>query len=122
MAYAKGMRKLCVSGIFFWLLVTAYGAEAVDAQAAVKKTGESVLMVDVVREVVTKESGTVFLNFGAPYPNEILTAVVMKDTLPRFPGVESWSGKKVRIEGVVTEHQGHCRIVLRERGQIVPLE
>lgn len=118
-AYARGMRTLCCAGIFCCLLAAAYGAEALDAAAAAKKPGESVVVVDTVREVVTKESGTVFLNFGAAYPKEVLTAVVMRETLPRFPGVETWLGKKVRLEGVVSEHLGHGRIVLRERGQIL---
>ncbi|MFZ4775555.1 MAG: hypothetical protein ACOYM3_09345 [Terrimicrobiaceae bacterium] len=121
-AYAKGMRTLCSAGIFFWLFAAAYGADELDAASAAKKLGESVVVVDTVREVVTKESGTVFLNFGAAYPEEILTAVVMKETLPRFPGIETWLGKKIRMEGVVSEHEGHCRIVLRERGQILPVE
>ena len=101
-----------------WLLGLALCGEAVDAGTAAGKTGEKVLMEDRIREVTIKDSGTVFLNFGAAYPDELLTAIVMKDTRPRFPGIESWAGKTVRIEGVVSDHGGHSRIILRERGQI----
>jgi len=40
----------------------------------------------------------------------------------RFPGVETWNGKKVRIKGVVSDRQSHRRIILRERGQIALVE
>jgi hypothetical protein len=42
----------------------------------------------------------------------------MDETRPRFPDVEKWSGKKVRVVGEVSEHDGHRRIILRERDQI----
>lgn len=89
-----------------------------DAAEAAAKLGETVTIVDVIREVVTKPSGTVFLNFGAMYPNEILTAVIMAETLPRFPGIKKWNGHQVRLSGEITEYKGHRRIILRNRGQI----
>jgi DNA/RNA endonuclease YhcR with UshA esterase domain len=100
------------------LLARAMCGEVSDAKSAAGKLGETVLVEDTVREIVIKDSGTVFLNFGAAYPDEVLAAIVMKDTRPRFPGVETWNGKIVRIGGVVSEHEGHHRIILRERGQI----
>jgi len=82
------------------------------------KIGDSVAFVDVIQEVVIKPSGTIFLNFGKEFPNEVLTVIVMDDTRPRFPEVEKWSGKKVRVAGELSEHAGHRRIILRERDQI----
>jgi hypothetical protein len=87
-----------------------------------KKAGDRVEFVDVVREVVLKESGTIFLNFGGKYPNERLTVVIMEETKKRFPGAETWEGWRVRVSGELSEHQGHPRIILRERGQIAPVE
>lgn len=104
------------------LLGMAVCGEVVDAKSAALKTGEKVLIEETIHEVVIKESGTVFLNIGAAYPDEILAVVVMKDTRPRFPEVESWKGKKVRVEGIVTDHEGKPRIILRERGQIALVE
>jgi len=116
------MRKLILVLMVPWLLAQAFGGDVLDAKAAAAKPGEKVVIEDTVREVAITDSGTVFLNFGAAYPDEILTAVVMKDTRSRFPGVEEWNGKKVRIEGEVSDHQGHRRIILRERGQIALVE
>lgn len=112
------MRALRLVLVIPWLLATAFSGEVLDAKSAAQKLAETVVVEDTVREVVIKDSGTVFLNFGAAYPKEVLAAVVMKATRPRFPGVETWNGKKVRIEGEVSEHEGRRRIILRERGQI----
>ena len=116
------MRKLILVLMVPWLLAQAFCGDVLDAKAAAAKPGEKVVIEDTVREVAITDSGTVFLNFGAAYPDEVLTAVVMKDTRSRFPGVETWNGKKVRIEGEVSDHQGHRRIILRERGQIALVE
>ncbi len=94
------------------------GVDAIAAQSA----GQTVSFVDVVQEVVVKDSGTIFLNFGGKYPNERLTVVIMAETKKRFPGAETWAGRKVRVTGELSEHRGHPRIILRERGQIEPLE
>ena len=120
--YAEGMRKLCIAFMVPWLFAQGLCGEVPDAKSAAAKPGEKVQFVDTVREVSITDSGTVFLNFGAAYPDEVLTVVVMKDTRSRFPGVETWNGKKVRIDGVVSDRQGHCRIILRERGQIALVE
>ncbi len=112
------MRKLRLAVVVPWLLATAFSGDLLDAKNAAQKMGEKVVVEDTVREVVIKDSGTVFLNFGAAYPDEVLAAVVMKATRPRFPGIETWNGKKVRIEGEVSDYEGRCRIILRERGQI----
>lgn len=96
--------------------------EVLDAKSAAGKMGEKALFEDTIREVVVRDSGTVFLNFGAAYPGEVFAVVVMKDIRSRFPGIETWNGKKVRVEGVVSDYEGHRRIILRERGQIALVE
>ena len=108
--------------MFPCLLGVAVCGEVSDAKSAAGRIGEKVVIEETVREVVIKESGTVFLNIGAAYPDEVLAVVVMKDTRPRFPGIESWKGKKVRVEGIVSDHEGRPRIILRERGQITLVE
>ena len=85
---------LCLALLVPWLLAQAFCGDALDAKAAAGKPGEKGVIEDTIREVV------------------------IKDTRPRFPGIETWAGKAVRIEGVVSEHGGHSRIILRERGQI----
>ena len=105
-----------------YLLMTAFCEEILDAPGAAAKVGENVIFEDTIHQVVDRDTGTVFLNFGAAYPKEVLTVLVMKETRSRFPGVETWEGKKVHVEGMVTEHEGHPRVILRDRGQIYLVE
>lgn len=94
-----------------------------DAGAAARsQIGSHVVFVDVISQVEIKPSGTVFLNFGGKYPDETLKAVVMAETRPRFPEAHKWEGRTVKVEGELTEHEGHKRIILRERGQIALVE
>ncbi len=116
------MKTLVLAGLVLWVALGARAGEVLDARTAAGKLGETVVVVDTVHDVVVKESGTVFLNFGAAFPKEFLAAVVMKETRPRFPDVENWKGKRVRFEGRIIEHEGHRKIILRERGQITLAE
>ena len=88
--------------------------------SAAKQTaiGETVSFIDTIQEVVIKPSGTIFLNFGAKYPDESITIIVMDETRPRFPQIEKWLGKKVRVSGELSDYKGHRRIILREKDQI----
>jgi len=98
--------------------VTTLGAETITASVAARRVGEMVFVEDTIREVITKPSGTLFLNFGDSFPRESLKAIVMAATRARFSGVEKWQGRRVRLSGIVTIYKGHARIILRERGQI----
>ncbi len=92
----------------------------VDAAGAAGAVGSTVEMVDIVTQVVQKESGPVFLNFGGVFPKETIAAVIFAAAVSKFPGVKEMEGRKVRVSGVVSDYQGHPRIVLREPGQLVP--
>ncbi len=115
-------------GVFVVLLLGMHGMFAGvpssqgAADAAQSKLGSKVAFVDVITQVEIKSSGTLFLNFGGRYPDEVLKAVVMSETRPRFPDAHKWEGRTVRVEGELTEHEGHKRIILRERGQIALVE
>lgn len=117
-----GVRMFRLAILILWLPALAVCGEVIDAKSAAARIGDKVVIEGIIHEIVIRESGTVFLNFGAAYPDEALAAVVMKDTRPRFPGIESWQGKKVRVEGIVSDHDGRPRIILRERGQIALVE
>lgn len=112
------MRVLQVVAAIITLVHTAFAADVQDASSAATKVGETVIVEDVVTEIVTGDKGTLFLNFGGAYPKQTFTAVIMNSTKPRFPEVEKWKGKKVRFEGKVTLHESQPRIILRDRGQI----
>lgn len=114
------MNGISVAALGILLMGSAWihGAEMSAGDAAARKPGEQVVFVDIISEVDEKPSGTLFLNFGGKFPDEVLTAVIMSETKGRFPDATGWLGKKVRVEGELSEYKGHLRIILRERGQI----
>lgn len=118
------MRGIACAGLIILGILWASAVEVPgDAAAAARaELGTQVAFVDVITEVEVKSSGTIFLNFGGKYPRETLKAVVMAETRPRFPEVHQWQGRRVKVEGELTEHEGHKRIILRERGQITLVE
>jgi len=91
----------------------------VDAAGAAGSVGSTVVMVDVVAQVVQKEGGPVFLNFGGVFPKETVAAVIFSAAVPKFPDVKDLEGQKVRITGLVSDYQGHPRIILRDPEQLV---
>lgn len=100
-------------------LAALHAVSAADStSAATAELGSPVAFTDVIHEIVVSPEGTIFVNFGGKYPKETFAAVVMKETHPRFPDIESWVGKKVVVSGTVSEFEGHKRVILRERGQI----
>lgn len=94
------------------------GDETIDAAAAAQAIGKTIVLSDVVTEVVVNESGAVFLNFGGAYPNEVFRVVVLSKLKTRFPEAENLENKRVRITGEVVEYEGYPRIILRNPEQL----
>src|SRR2546422_4664765 len=70
-----------------------------DSQAAAY-IGQTVTVEGTVASVhVSRRSGTIFLNFGAAYPNQTFSAVTFRSAASRFPNPELWEGNRVRVTG-----------------------
>ncbi|MDX2079154.1 MAG: hypothetical protein SFU53_00060 [Terrimicrobiaceae bacterium] len=114
-------RFVSALAVFVFVWAGPAAGEPTAAQAASEQPGSEVRFVDRVAEIQESPAGTLFINFGGRFPAERLTAVIMRQTRSRFPGVENWTGRVVRVRGELTEHRGFRRVILRERGQIVAL-
>jgi len=85
---------------------------------------------DHVDEVVTVEGtvvsievpegapSRVFLHFGAPRPNQTFSALIVGPVLPRFPNLQEWRGKRVRVTGLVRLEEGRPTIRLTKSSQL----
>lgn len=69
-------------------------------------------------QVSELRSGTTFLNFGAPHPNQVFYAVVFSSRRALFSDLRSLEGRVVRVEGRVREYRGRPQIVLESAGQL----
>lgn len=112
----------CGFALVSLLAVHAAGVEEMSGAAAAAAVGQEVVVVDTVVQVAVAESGVLFLNFGAPYPDETLTAVILNELRDKFPGADGLENKRVRVTGRVVEYKGAPRIMLREPEQLAVLD
>lgn len=118
----KTMTFRIVPCLVFFLTISCLlaeeGVEVLNPSQAALAVGKDVVMTGVVDEVVERETGTVFWNFGGKYPANVFAVVILPEIRDRFADLESIEGKKVRISGRVVDHKGRPRIILRERSQV----
>ena|SRR2546427_6012255 len=86
--------------------------------AAAAYVGQTVGVEGSVASVHVSRSGTIFLNFGAAYPNQTFAAVIFRSAASRFPNPQQWEGRHVRVTGLVKLYRGRPEIVLNESSQI----
>jgi len=80
-------------------------------------------MVTVEGTVVSVEiseaaPSRVFLHFGAPPPNQTFSALIVGPVLPRFPNLQEWRGKRVRVTGLVRLEEGRPTMRLTKPSQL----
>jgi DNA/RNA endonuclease YhcR with UshA esterase domain len=85
---------------------------------ALKHLGRMEEVRGVVAQIGHDRSGLVFLDFGAPYPNETFTAVIFSDAVPQFPNVDRLEGRTISVRGTVELYHGRPEIVVRSPSQI----
>ncbi len=93
---------------------------AIEPCSAGDNIGKEAIIEGLVAEAYRSDSETVFLNFGAKYPNNCFTAVIFKSSLVNFSEKpeNDYSGKIVRIKGKITQYEGKPEIILKSATQI----
>ncbi len=90
--------------------------------AAKAHVGEVVTVEGTVVSVEVSEGSPngsrVFLDFGAPRPNQTFSALIVGPVLPRFPNLQEWRGKQVRVTGLVRRDEGRPTILLSRPSQL----
>jgi len=88
-----------------------------DREAAAH-VGETAAVMGSVVSVFRSPGGNVYLNFGADYPRQTFTAVVLAPVPSWTAGLDTLKGKRVRVRGQIVSYQGRVEIVLEDPGQI----
>ena len=88
-----------------------------DSEAACH-VGQTLTVEGTVASVYVTRSGTIFLNFGATYPNQSFTAVIFRSAAGQFPDPRQWEGKRVRVTGKVQLYRDRPEIVLAASSQL----
>jgi DNA/RNA endonuclease YhcR with UshA esterase domain len=95
------------------------GAPAtISPQEASQHVGESTSVRGTVIEVGHSRSGTVFLDFGAPYPQATFTAVIFSDNAAQFPEASQLAGKAVSVSGTIQLYRGRPEIIVSSPKQL----
>jgi len=95
----------------------AFAAPISYAQAG-SHIGETVAVEGVVKEVFTTRGGTIFLDMGAPYPNNAFVGVIFRDYASEMGDVSGLTGKTVDLSGKITLYRGKPQIILKSRNQL----
>ncbi|MCI1751600.1 MAG: hypothetical protein LKM36_01665 [Flavobacteriales bacterium] len=88
-----------------------------DIESVVGQVGETVIFCGTPTEVraSSKADGPVYLNFGGKYPDIAFSVVIFGDVAgsDRDKLVKRFSGKQVRVSGMVKDHNGKPEIILK---------
>jgi micrococcal nuclease len=93
---------------------------AVQACDAWRYIGKEMVVEGRVVQGTKSRTSTVFLNFGDSYPDNCFTAVIFSSDSGSFPENPQsyYSGRTVRVTGLIKEYQGKPEIILEKAGQI----
>ena len=99
-------------------LATAEPCETLTPEQAIHHIGEQATVEGIVVQVSVSNKGTVFLNFGDHFPDQVFYAVIFADDVHRFPAVQELEGRNVAISGRVELYRGSPEIILASPNQI----
>jgi hypothetical protein len=101
----------------------AAGGAAIGAEEAARHIGTTNTVCGRVveaRYLSESQRKLTFLNFEAPYPDQVFDAVIEEPDRPKFsePPETAYKGKKICVEGVITEYNGRPQIKVTDPRQI----
>lgn len=89
--------------------------EVITDTAAGRYVGHTVTVEGTIANVkVSAHQGFVFLNFGAPYPSQTISAFIPDSVAAKFPDVERWAGRRARVTGLIWLQDGKWPAVTLE--------
>ena len=89
----------------------------IKAGAAKDNVGKEAVVSGTVAEI-NKAQGLVRLNFEQAFPHQPFTAVIFAKNTNAFGDLESLKGKKVEVNGKITEYRGRPQIILTSTNQL----
>jgi len=114
------MKKLLILLAFFAVAFTAKSQTLILAKDAAQHVGKNVIICDSVFSTKALDKLSL-INLGGTYPNELITVVVNKEDLTKFPTEPSsmYLGNNICVTGIVAEFKGKYQIVVTDPKQIV---
>jgi len=111
------MRALIVSALM--ALVAGQASTTIAPEEAVKHVGETVMVQGVVSHVkVDPKDGSIYVDFGPPFPNQVFTAFIAAANAKNFPNAPGLLGKTVVVNGTITLYKGKPEIKVTKALQL----
>lgn len=114
------MKKILLVTVLFFICYMAKSQTLILAKDAAQYVGKKVTVCDSVYGAKALEKLTL-INIGGAYPKELLTIVVNKEDVAKFPSepASKFLGNNICVTGIVSEFKGKFQIVVTEPKQIV---
>src|SRR5260370_31556690 len=99
-------------------LVIADEPAVIAAADAAAHVGQTATVQGLVASVYVSQKGNAFLNFGAPYPNQIFSGVIFSSSAAQFGDLTRYRGKQVLVIGQIRLYKGKPEIILESPDQL----
>ena len=111
------MRRLLLAILL--TLATPAMAANIQAKDAAQHVGETATVVGVLSDVHKPDSGKLIQwEIGGAYPNNLLSAVIFKHDMGKFPDMTPMVGKTLAITGKIEMYHDKPEIVLKDITQV----
>ena len=89
---------------------------SIDAKDAAQHVGETVVVSGTVVEAHDFKGGSIVLNFGAKYPNQIFVVFIPKNLVDVTGDMHQYVGKEMVVEGKIEMYKGKPEIKVDDVG------
>lgn len=93
-------------------------AASIPDSAAALHVDQTATVQGTISNVHVSAKGTVFINFGRPYPNQDFTAVIFASSVAGFGDVNRLQGRHAQVSGQITIWKGKPEMILRSPAQL----
>jgi hypothetical protein len=90
----------------------------IDAKDAAQHVGEAVVVHGTVAEVHTFKGGSIALDFGAKYPNDVFEVYIPVNLASVVGDMNQYENKEMVVEGTIILYKGKPEIKLEDAGQL----
>jgi DNA/RNA endonuclease YhcR with UshA esterase domain len=91
--------------------ITGQDAKTIAPEEAAMHVGETTIVEGIVSHVkVDAHDGSILLDFGPAYPNQVFTAYIVAANAKNYPNPEKLLGKTVLVNGKIALYKGKPEI------------
>ncbi len=91
---------------------------SIDAKDAAQHLGETVVVHGTIADVHQFKGGSIVLNFGEKYSNEVFEVYIPKNLVDSTGDMHDYAGNEIVVEGKIELYKGKPEIKLEDAGQL----